>query len=35
MSVENIVAFNWIQELKTKAEQWIGRTFTSGWEKLR
>lgn len=34
MSVENIVAFNWIQELKTKAEKWIGRTFTSGWENL-
>jgi len=34
MSVEDIIAFNWIQELKTKAEQWIGRTFTSGWENL-
>jgi len=34
MSVEDIIAFNWIQELKTKAEQWVGRTFIPGWENL-
>lgn len=34
MSVEDIVAFNWIQELKTKAEQWVGRKFIPGWENL-
>lgn len=34
MSVEDIVAFNWIQELSVKVKNWVDRTFIPNWENL-